>query len=48
MEVATSSGEVLSSSQCFYMVEVEVAGWSLPVDLRVLRMSKFDVILGVD
>ena len=36
LEVATLSGEVLSSSQCFCGVEVEVADQSLPIDLRVL------------
>ena len=36
LEVATLSGEVLSSSQCFCEVEVEIVSQSLLVDLRVL------------
>ena len=48
MEVATSRGEVLPSTCCFYRVDVEIAGRCLPADLRVLKMVDYDVIFGMD
>ena len=48
MEVATLGGEVLPSTHCFYEVDVEVSGWCLPTDLRVLKMVDYDVIFGMD
>ena len=48
MEVATLGGEMLPSTWCFYGVDVEIVGRSLPVDLRVLKMYDYDVIFGMD
>ena len=48
IEVATPGGEVLPSTQCFYGVDMEIAGQSLLVDLRVLKMYDYDVIFGMD
>ena len=48
MEVATSGGEVLLSTRCFYGVDVEIAGRCLSADLRVLKMVDYDVIFGMD
>ena len=48
MEVATLGGEVLSSTQYFFGVDVEVAGRCLSADLRVLKMVDYDVIFGMD
>ena len=48
MEVATSGGEVLPSTCYFYGVDVEIAGWCLPADLRVLKMVDYDVIFNMD
>ena len=48
MEVATLGGEVLSSTHCFYGVDVEIAGRCLSTDLRVLKMVDYDVIFGMD
>ena len=48
MEVATPGGEVLSSTHCFYEVDVEIVGQCLLADLRVLKMVDYDVIFGMD
>ena len=48
MEVATPGGEVLSSTRCFYGVDMEIAGRCLPADLRVLKMYNYDVIFDMD
>ena len=48
MEVATSGGDVLPSTRCFFGVDVEVAGLCLLTNLRVLKMVDYDVIFGMD
>ena len=48
MKVPTLGGEGLPFAQCFYGVGVEIAGRSLPVNLRVLKMFDYDVIFSMD
>ena len=48
MEVATLGGDVLSSTNCFYGVDVKIASQCLPADLRVLKMVDYDVIFSMD
>ena len=48
LAVATLRGERLLSPLCFLRVDVEIMGHNLPTYLRVLPMSDFDVIFGMD
>ena len=48
LHVSSSLGTRVSVDQICRDCELEISGVLLTVDLRVMEMSKFDIILGMD